>query len=442
MATWDGSYPEDLNYLAYADRNAVPADAATGNWQYFAGNTAYLRNIPAGDYYPGTGGGRQVYEQTGPTTSFYQIGAQHSSNMVPLENNAYQEHVLPNVSSADSTQVSNNIASTSYHMPPFSHGGYKPRSRGNRTTGKHMPPPPTGDIIQSTIVENSNLHPMANEFVPNNQAKFRRDPRRDYRRYDNGNATGNSFNGSVQEFRTKSADKFLLNNRYKNERRNDNRRDANYRQKKPQDIQISQAPRSGYRDTQKTYNMRNYNKSQNGRYYNKKYQSDTDKYTENHMFMAEATDLVTSNSQENKAAVEEIQEDDSLSSTKINRNREETLLHEDNNSENISSKILEAQRNGRPKRVANASNYRYNSDYLQSETGARRKTIPAAAKYTQRRNNEMTSYKEKKIENWRNRTESNEITNAPQGKNLKKRFDIGIFIKSIKKIVLLLYKKE
>lgn len=437
MATWDGSYPEDLNYLVYADRNAV--DTAAGNWQYFAGNTTYLRDIPAGGYYPGTRNSRHVYEQTGPIAT-YQLGAQHSSNMVPLENNAYQEHVLPNVSSADSTRASNDIASTSYNTRPFSRGGYKPRSRGNWTAGKHAPPPPAGNI-QSTIVENSNLHPMANEFVPNNQARFRRDPRRDFRRYDNGDAMGSGFNAGVQEFRTKSSSS---NNRYKDERRNDNRRDANYRQKKPQDPQVSQTPRSGYRDTQKTYNMRNYNKFQNGRYYNKKqYQSDTEKYAtgEAHIPMTEAIDSVVSSNQENKAAIEEIQKDDSFSSTKINRSGKETS-HENNDSENMPSKILETQRNGRPIRVANISNYRYNSEDMSAEPGARRKTIPAAAKYTQRRSNEVLSYKEKKVENWRNRTESNEVTQTPQGKNPKKKFDIGIFIKSIKEIALLLYKKE
>lgn len=443
MATWNGSYPEDLNYLVYTDRNAV--DATAGNWQYFTGNTAYLRDVPTGSYYPGTRNGRHVYEQTGSTATFYQLGAQHSSNMVPLENNAYQEHVLPNVSSANSMRASKDIASMSCNTPPFSHGGYKARSRGNRAAGKHVPPPPTSDIIQSTVVENSNLHPMANEFVPNNQAKFRRDPRRDFRRYDNGNAMGSGFNAGAQEFRTKSADKsFLSNNRYKNERRSDNRRDANYRQRKPQDAQVLQAPRSGYRDTQKTYNPRSYNKFQNGRYYNnKKYQLDTEKYatSEAHIPVTETIDSVVSSNQENKAAIEEIQENEnSFSNTKISRSGEETSLHEDNDSENMPSRI-ETQRNGRLKRVTNAFNYRYNSDDMQAEPGARRKTIPTAAKYTQRRNNEVPNYKEKKVENWRDRTESNEMTQAPQGKNPKKRFDIGIFIKSIKEIALL-YKRD
>ncbi|XP_071555315.1 protein shuttle craft [Temnothorax nylanderi] len=432
MATWDGSYPEDLNYLVYSDRNA--ADGAAGNWQqYFAENPTYLRDIPAGGYYTETGGGRNVYEQSGPSATFYQTGTQHPPNMVPLENNAYQERALPNaMATSNSTRASSNIVQTSRDAPPFSResrGGYKPRSRGNRAAGNRAPPPPkVDDVIRSTVVENSNLHPMANEFVPNSQVKFRRDSR--FRRYDNGNATSSGFNACAQEFRPKSTDKSsLADNRYKNERRYDNRRDprdANYRQKRPQDrMQDAQAPRSGYRDTQRTYNTRNYNKFQNGRYYNRKYQSDAEQNAagEGHASTTEATDSATSSSQENKTVVEEIQEDDSFSATKTGRGREEASTYEDNDSENMSSKILEAQRNGRPKRFANASNYhRYNSDE-QSEPGARWKTT-TATKYAQRRNNEMTSYKERRMENWRDRTESNETAQTPQGKNLRKKSDI------------------
>lgn len=425
MATWDGSYQEDLNYLVYADRNAT--DAAARNWQYFAGNTAYVRGIPTGSYYSGTGSDRHIYEQSGSTTqAFYQIGAQHPSNMVPLENNAYQEHVLPNTST-DSMRASNNVTLTSRNaQPPFSHGGYKSRSKGNRTADKHAPPSPAIDVVQSTVVENSKLHPMANEFVPRICAKFRKDSR--FRKYNNGNATGNGFNAYPQEFRPKLVDKSSSDNRYKSDRRYDNRRDGNYRQKKPQDMQAQQAPRSGYRDTQRTYNTRNYNKFQNDRYYNRKRQSGAEQNTaeEAHTSTIEATDSATSNSQENKVVFERNQEDNSFLDTKIGRNREET--HGNNDSENMSLKIV-AQQN-RSKRFVNAFHYhRHNSDDMQSESGGRRKTTATAAKYVQRRNNEMTSYKEnkeKKMENWRARTESNETTQALQGKNPKKKYDIGI----------------
>lgn len=411
MATWDGSYPEDLNYLV---------DAA-----YLS---AYL---PAGSYYPGSG--------SGPAATFYQVDAQHPSNMVPLENNAYQERALPN----DARAAPGDVAAASRNAAPHGPrgGGYKPRqSRGNRAAGKHAAPPPSsaGDVVQSTVVENSNLHPMASEFVPNSQQvkSFRRDSR--HRRYDNGNATGTSgFNAYAQEFRPKPADKSSMDNRYRNERRYDNRRDANYRQKRPQD---TQAPRSGYRDTQRTYNARNYNKFQNGRYYNRKYQLDAEQSAagEAQTFTAEAADSTTSSSQENKAVTEEMQEDDSVLGTKTGRRREESSTYEDTDSENVSSKILEAQRNGRPKRFANASSYyRYNSDDMQFEPAARRKTVATTARYPQRRN-EMASYREKKVENWRDRMENNERTQAPQGKNPKKKYDIGTFIYQRDYIVIII----
>ncbi|XP_011871013.1 PREDICTED: protein shuttle craft [Vollenhovia emeryi] len=404
MAAWDGSYPEDLNYLVYADRNA--GGAATGDWQYLARNSAYLSDLaPAGGYYPATGGGRHVYERSRPSPAL-QIDAQHPSSMVPLENSAYRDRVLPDATSAD-------VAATSRNPPPFPRGGYKPsRSRGNRTAGKHA----AADVVQSAVVENSNLHPTASEFVPNSQAGFRRDAR--FRRYDNGNgnAAGSGFNVGAQEFRPKPADKpSSSDNRYKGERqRYDGRRDAGYRQKRLQDPQVSQPPRSGYRDTQRTYNARGYSKFQNGRYYNRKHQSDVEQNAGEAYASTTEADSATSDGQESRAVAGEIQQDTLFLGIKTGRGREETSTYEDNDSE-MSSKSLEAQRNDRPKRFANASNYhRYNSEDVQSESSAR------WPKYAQRRNNEPTNHRDRKVENWRKRMESNE---APQGKNPRKKYD-------------------
>jgi len=434
MATWNGSYPEDLNCLMYDDRNAADVPTTAGNWSYFVENNAYLGDIPhvsTGGYYPRARGDRQVYEQSGPTTAYYQDDCQNPSNMVPLKNNAYQERVLPDTLFSDNAGASNGGISTSHNAPSFSRSGYRPRFRGNRMAGKHAPSS-AGDVVQSTVVENSNLHPIANEFVPNNQGRFRKDNR--FKKYDNGNPSG--FN--TQEFRPKSA-----SSDNKGERRYDNRRNANYRQKKPQNMQTSS--RFCYRDTPRTqYNARNYNKFQNSKYYNKKYQSNVPPTGQNaareaRTTITEAVNSAMSNSQENKTFGEDVQEDDSFSSTKIDRSREE--MHEDNDSENMFSRNQEAPRNGRVKRFASASNYhRYNSNDMQSESGTSRKTT--TAKYTQRRNNEMINYKEKKMANWRDKTESNETVHASQGKNYKKKYDIGIFIQFIKKITLLLYKKE
>lgn len=429
MATWNGSYPEDLNCLVHADRNA--ADDTAGNWSYFVENNPYPSDIPhsAGGYYPRGRGGRQVFEQSGPTTAFYQDGSQYPSNMVPSKNNAYHERVLPDTLSADNAGASNGVVPTSHNAPSFSRGGYRPRSRGNRMAGKHAPSS-AGDVVQSTIVENSNLHPTANEFVPNNQGRFRKDNR--FKKYDNGSPSG--FNTFAQEFRPKSA-----SSDNKGERRYDNRRDANYKQKKPQDMQAPS--RSGYRDTPRMYNARNYNKFQNSKYYNRKYQSNVS-FTEQNAArearttMTEAVDSVMSSSQENKTFGEDVQEDDSSSSTKIDRSREEMLMHENNDSEHMFSRNQEAPRNSRIKRFASASNYRYNSNDMQFESGTSRKTT--AAKYTQRRNNEMINYKDKKVANWRDKAESNETVHTSQGKNSKKKYDIGIFIQFIRDHIIII----
>ncbi|KYM96321.1 PREDICTED: protein shuttle craft [Cyphomyrmex costatus] len=416
MATWNGSYPEDPGCLVYADQNAT--DTTAGNWSYFVDNNTYLQRnvsqISAGSYYPRARGGHQVYEQNEPTTSSHQDGSQYPSNMVSLQNNAYQKRVLPDTLSADNAGASNSFISTSHNAS--SRGGYR-RPRGNRVAGKHPPlSSSTGDVVQSTVVKNSNLHLIANEFVPNNQGRFRKDNK--FKKYDNPSG----FNTFGQEFRSKSS---LSDN--KSERHYDNRKDANYRQRKSQDMQAPS--RSSYRDIPRTYNTRNYNKFQNGKYYNRKYQSNVPSTEQNaareaRTTMTNAIDSAMSNSQENKSFGEDIQEDDSFSSTKINRSKEEVLTQEDNNSENMSSRSQETSRSGRVKRFASTSNYhRYISNDMQFESGTSRKTTATTAKYTQRRNNEI-SYKEKKLTNWRDKSESNETVHTFQGKYFKKKNDI------------------
>lgn len=425
MATWDGSFPEDPNYCTYSTRDTED------NWTYFNENSSYLRNVPARGYYPGTGG-QPAYEQNRPANTFYQ----HPSNMVPLEN-TYQGHILPSSSSvASGSQTSNNprsvtgIASASRNAP--FRDNHKPRSKGNRTINK--PTSSEGDIIQSSIVQNSNLHATANEFVPNS-VRLNKD--RFNKKDDYNNAARNNFD--AQDFRARSINKFTSSsdNRYKGEKRFNNRKDMNYRQKNPQDTQVP--PRSKYRDTQNS--GRNYNKFQNSKYYNRRHQSDAS-FVEQYGTGKACTPIefngsFTFDSQENKASARELQQNDS--SSDIGRSREETC--EDNNSEkNASLKVLETQRNNKSKRFtdhANASNYyrynykykhyKYNSDDVQSEPGGRHKTA-AATKYIHKRNNEVTAnHKEKNLENWRDKTEDNEIARI-QEKNIKKKHKIGMII--------------
>lgn len=430
MATWDGSFQtEDPTY------------SAENTWTYFNENSP--RN-----YHPGAGRPPVTYEQTNVP---YRIDPQHPSNMVPLEN-PYQEHILPGSSSSNSYPV-NGVVPASSRNAPFFHDNYKPRSRGNKNKSISS----EGDIIHSSIVQNSNLQATANEFVPNSFKSNKRDrfnKQEDY--YDN--ATGeNCFNG--QNFRPRSINKyaFSTDNRYKGERRYDNRRDVNYRQKNPQDAQAP--PRFNYRDTQRSGNGgRNYNKFQNGKY-NRRHQSDT--FVDQHAAGKARTPTneygssFMTDRQENKTSAKELQEDD-LSSD-IGRSTGGT--GEDNDSENASLKAYETQRNSKPKRFpdhANASNYykynnykykhyykQYNSDDVQFEPGDRQsanKTAVAATKYMHKRNNEMTAnHKDKNLENWRDRTEDNEAARV-QGKGLKNKPKIGMIIHSLlnKLIIIIL----
>ncbi|XP_072758112.1 protein shuttle craft [Anoplolepis gracilipes] len=411
MAAWNGSFPEEANY-----------SAAEGNWTYYE-NTGYPQNVSARGHYPGASD-RSGYEQNGPA-AFYQ-----PSNMVPLD--TYQEHILPSSSVArgsnnDSCSM-NGIGSAN---APF-RDNHRPRAKGGRTIGK--PTMSEGDIIRSSIVQNSNLQATANEFVPNSIRLNKKDR---FSKKDNyNNATGGSFDG--QTFRPRSNNKYMSDNRYKDERRYDSRRDVNYRQKNSQNVHVP--PRSNYRDTQRSwYNARNYNKFQNGKYYNRRHQSDSsfeEQYAAGkaHTSTAEFSGSFTFDSQESKTSAKESQEDDS--SSDVGRSREGT--YEDNDLEkNASLKALETQRNNKPKQFtdhANTSNYykynykyknyyKYNSDDVQSEPGGKHKTA-IATKYMHKRNNEVTAnHKEKNLENWRDRTEDNEAA-CVQAKNMKKKHKI------------------
>lgn len=430
MATWDGSFPDDPNY------SIRDACATQDNWMYFDENSAYLQNVSARCYYPGAGG-RPVYEQNGPANAFYQ----HPSNMVPLEN-TYQEHILPSSSSvAGGSQTSNNS-----HNVPFFRDNHKPKSKGSRTIGLTTPTSSEGDIIQSSIVQNSNLHATANEFVPNSIRWNKKDR---FSKKDNyNNAAGGSFD--VQNFKPRSINKYTSDNRYKGERRYDNRRDVNYRQKNPQDVQV---PRSKYRDTQR--NAKNYNKFQNGKYYNRRHPSDTsfvEQYA-NGKARTPTTELSDSfDSQENKPSVKEFQDNDS--SSDVGRSREGTCENNDLK-KNASLQVLETQRN-KSKQFndhTNASNYykynykykhyyKYNSDNVQFEPDSKYKT--ATTKYMHKKNNEVTAnHKEKNLENWRDKTEDNEIARV-QEKNMKKKHKIGKIIEFLSKLnyYLKLYDKK
>lgn len=415
MATWDGSYSEDPNYFAYSDQDASSV-AERNNWSHFARNIVYPQEVSAESYYSDTSGQR-IYEQSRSTAALQQVSAQQlpmTSNILPLEN-TYQEQILPNTIHMDNVQVSNNLQhsiSNDSHNMPF-HYNYKPRYKTNRGTGKHMQLSKSTSV-NSIAVENSNLHPTASEFVPNN-VKFQKD--RFYKKNDRSGATERSTN--MQSFRSKSFANTLPNNKYKNEKYYDNRKGVNYKQKN------TQASSSfNYRVNHNVYNSRN-NKFQNSKYYNRKHQSNvfsTEEHVFGRTFQPTAEPSISS-----KFDNPEIQENDSSTTG----TRREMSTDEDY-SQNVPLKN-DSQRNSnkfnRFTSYANTSNYhKYNLDDVQSEPGARYKT----AKYIQKGNNEASNHKEKKLKNWRDKVDNTKA--YVQEKNLKKTGEIGMFLLKKKKI--------
>lgn len=423
MATWDGSYSEDPNYFAYSDQNAPSVTG--GNWPYFATNVTYPQEVSVENY--SRTSGQRVCEQRS-TATLHQVGTQQfplTSNMLPLEN-TFQEQILPNTTLMDNAQVPNDLqdstSNISQNISPFFHYNYRSRYKTNRVTDKHLQSSKSNSV-HSIVVENSNLHPTASEFVPNN-VKFKKD-KFNKKKYQNDTMDRSSYNVDAQNFKSTSfMNSSLPNNRYRNERQHyDSRKGMNYKQKNSQNTQVSSS--SNYRDAHKIYNARNNYKFQNGKYYNKKQQSNASS-TEEHAFgkallsRTESTALSKSNNFE-------IQEDDD-SSIMIGTRREETSTREDS-LQNMLLKNDKQQNNNKFNRFtsyANTSNYhKYNSGNVQFESGVKYKTT----RYTQRRNNEVISHREKKLENWRDKIDNTKA--HMQEKHLKKKGEIGMlqFIK-------------
>lgn len=481
MATWDGSYPaeEESNYFVYSGQNAP--GTTVDSWPYFTGNStgnpAYLPDIASGNYFPPASDSQHMYEQNRSTSDsgFYTNILPIPSNMVPL-GNSYQEHILPNTSPVDGVQVSNSLQQHSAKGTRFSRNvssssrdNYNRKPRNNRMTGNYASTSEGDNSIQSSIVVNSNLHPTASEFVPND-AKFKKDK---FNKSDTfNNAAGNNFNVSVQGCRPRpvAPEVSLPDNRYnKSERRYDNKRNMYYKQRSPQD---AQAPsRSNYKDAYRTYGAKSYNKFKNDKYYNKRRQTDMSSGTEQHAvekpITTDSTSSSMSSSLVDKISVEGIPEDDFLN---VNATKE-TLSHENNDSESASSRG-DMQRNDRSKRFgnhANTFNYhkynpdgldrpeligritrrytgnsrseRYESNYKGKKNSFNYQAGSRGNSYSKRsgneklddrdskdgNNEEITNHKEKKVENWRDRTESNGTTVHTQRRNLQKKYEIGTY---------------
>lgn len=438
MATWDGSCPEDPNTFAYSNQNTSGNTA--NNWSHFANNIACLQNVPTESYYTRNGNRYPYQEQTGSTVAFW-----HSSNAMSL-GHSHQEHLLPNIASINDAQMSSNnfqhtisdIPSTSLHNVSSSSGNNYNKSKwmNNPMISKHVPAAKSNSVLFN-IVENSTLHPSANEFVPNN-IKPRKEKFTKRNRYND--VVNNTSDAERQNFRSKSFPKnaYLSDNRYKNNYNYNNKfhcstkKDVNYKQKNFQDAQIP--PKSSYKDTHRTHNTRNFNKFQNSRYYNnRKYQSNSsfaeqNAFDESFTSTTKFTDI--SNTQDNisRSSNKEIQENNSSLSMKHNINEEKTLMHQNNNSENVLSDVFDIQQNKSKRLPANGSNYyKYNVNNTQTEFSPKRRTA-ATLRCTYRRNNEaISNQKETQVDNWRNRTEKDEIAQV-QRKNPKKKYENGMYI--------------
>lgn len=256
MATWDGSYsgPDDQNYYMYSDQN-VPAPT-TGNWTYFpnAANNDYSQTnrelFARGD---------STYEQNCPST-FYQSNMNAMPNLLPPANN-YQE---PLRNTAGSSQTSNNLE---YFPTANPQQCYAPmdywRNDVKPTRGK------PNFARKADESKQFNLHAMAEEFVPNNDAS---DDGRQEPENVNTSSSVNSTDFHAKEMKSvpRSSDKYSSYDASKYERRYDNKRNTNYK------------PKEGYQDSYERNTYRNSyqqqgrvpHKYQGNRYYTNKHYLD------------------------------------------------------------------------------------------------------------------------------------------------------------------------
>lgn len=447
MATWDGSCPEDPSTVVRTYSSQNTSGSAADSWPHFANDIACM-NVPAenGHIRNGNRDPYQVYEQTGSTVTFYSS----------MQSNSRQKHPLPNASTYDGVQVpsNNSMQHSTSDVASSSRNDCNRLKWNNPAISNHVPATEDNSAHLFDMVENSNLHPLASEFVPTSiKPKKERFNRRN--RYNNEDATGNNTTNleyaGGQSFRPKSfpnKNAYSSENRYKNNYNYNNRshfsakRDTNYyKQRNPsQDVQTAQ-PGFGYKqDAHRTYNnARNFGKYQNGRYYNRRYRSNDSSFEEQNAFDAQRSapkhkfadvpdnqDNISRSS--TSSTIKETQENNSFSSAKHNEER----TRQNDNSENAPSDVYNTQQN-KPKRVtsgyANGSNYyKYSVDDAQTEFSPKHRTAAIPTRYAYRRNNDATAInqRETKVKNWRNRTETDETAQA-QRKTPKKKHENGMF---------------
>lgn len=467
MATWDGSYPEpeETDYFVYSN-NQNPPNTAARNWSYFTDNTNVMFPQDQRDFHSRYNN-QLGYKRDNSTNFYHQVDPRTlPTSTMPLQN-TYQEHTILPSASLDNTQVSNlqyfpESVRTLEDTSTFSHNTYDPRFRSNSESSKFPMFPLERDSIQTSIVENSKLHPTVNEFIPND-VMFKKDK---FNQIDNPNdITRSNSNTSIRHSKTKLIPTHVSssNNRYKGERYY-HKKDIDYKQKNFQDTQFPNE-KGSYR----MYNTRNYNKFQNDKHYNKRYQPnqssvvihDSDKPSTS----TDSTYSIVSDGQKDITSIERIQKDELSSNTDLNKNTGRTLIH-GNKLEKVIKRCMQ-QQNNKPKRFISYTNtwnaHKQDSNHAQyesdvtnmkkySDTGDVRSNRYEGSRKNRKnnvnvyngyrgnysknngnekpdykeRNDKVVTYKEKTTENWRDKAESNEVVSI-QKKSLTKIFEIGMF---------------
>ncbi|XP_015171437.1 PREDICTED: uncharacterized protein LOC107063614 [Polistes dominula] len=137
MATWDGSChePEDSNYFFYSGQNSA------------------IHNLESWTFYP----------SNGSNVFFHSTHAPYSQNTSMMLGQGEQQHI------AASCQTDPNFSSSSLNSMPLRDAcpDYL-----NATGGSAQDCQDVTTRNNSTIVEHSNLHPTANEFVPHGMKNY------------------------------------------------------------------------------------------------------------------------------------------------------------------------------------------------------------------------------------------------------------------------------
>ncbi|CAL7952470.1 unnamed protein product [Xylocopa violacea] len=235
MATWDGSYsgPDDQNYYVYSDQNA--SESAARNWTFFPSdiNNDYLRSN--GEFYVQN---ERAFEQSNPN-AFYHSNANVIPNLLTTTN-SYCESAT---NSIDNAQVLSNqgyfpniVKSEQQYYVPESSWKHNYDLKQEKT--KHNFTRIVGED-KNSVANKSNLHVMAEEFVPNNKVSD------DKREESQDTKTINGANSSIKDSNGDS-DKYLFSNANRHERKYSNKRNLNYKPKEEQ--QDRYYKRNGYKN--------------------------------------------------------------------------------------------------------------------------------------------------------------------------------------------------